>query len=37
MYISPEKYRILLEITTIDNDKTDLAQPLKYDLNISVS
>ena len=31
------KYRMLLEVTTIDNDKTDLPQPLKYNLNIPVS
>jgi hypothetical protein len=29
-------YRILLEVISIDNDETDLAQPLKYDLNIPV-
>ena len=30
-------YRIQLEVTTIDNDKTDLPQPLTYDLNIPIS
>jgi hypothetical protein len=37
IFSEPGKYRILLEVTTIDNDKTDLAQPLKYDLNIAVA
>lgn len=37
IFSHPGKYRILLEMTTIDNDKTDLPQPLKYDLNIPVS
>jgi hypothetical protein len=36
-FSQPGKYRILLEVTTIDNDKTDLPQPLKYDLNVPVS
>jgi hypothetical protein len=37
IFSQPGKYRMLLEVTTIDNDKTDLPQPLKYDLNIPVS
>lgn len=37
IFSQPGKYRILLEVTTIDNDKTDLPQPLKYDLNVPVS
>jgi hypothetical protein len=37
IFSQPGKYRILLEVTTVDNDKTDLPQPLKYDLNIPVS
>jgi hypothetical protein len=37
IFSHPGKYRILLEVTTIDNDKTDLPQPLKYDLNVPVS
>jgi hypothetical protein len=30
-------YRILLEVISIDNDETVLAQPLKYDLNRPVT
>jgi hypothetical protein len=30
-------YRILLEVISIDKDETDLAHPLKYDLNIPVT
>jgi hypothetical protein len=37
IFSQPGTYRIRLEITTIDNDKTDLPQPLKYDLNIPIS
>jgi hypothetical protein len=37
VFSQPETYKIILEITTIDNDKTDLSQPLKYELNVSVS
>jgi hypothetical protein len=31
------EYKIILEVTTIDNDKTVLPQPLKYELNVPVS
>jgi hypothetical protein len=37
IFSHPGIYRTLLEVTTIDNDKTDLPQPLKYELNIPVS
>ena len=37
IFSEPGKYRIILEVTTIDNDKTDLPQPLNYDLIIPVS
>jgi hypothetical protein len=37
IFSQPGHYRILLEVTTVDNDKTDLPTPLKYDLNIQVS
>ena len=37
IFSHPSIYRTLLEVTTIDNDKTDLPQPLKYELNIPVS
>lgn len=37
IFSQPGDYRIRLEVTTIDNDKTDLPQPLTYDLNIPIS
>jgi hypothetical protein len=37
VFSQPGKYNIILEVTTIDNDKTDLPQPLKYELNVPVS
>jgi hypothetical protein len=37
VFSQPETYKIILEVTTIDNDKTDLSQPLKYELNVPVS
>ena len=30
-------YSVILEVTTMDNDKTDLPQPLKYEFNLVVS
>jgi hypothetical protein len=30
-------YKTLVELTTMDNDKTDLPQPIPYEFNISVS
>ena len=30
-------YNIGLELTTIDNDKTDLAEPLEYHFDVNVS
>jgi hypothetical protein len=36
VFSQPGKYKIILD-TTIDNDKTDLPQPLKYELNVPVS
>lgn len=37
VFSQPGDYKIILEATTIDNDKTDLSQPLKYELNVPVS
>jgi hypothetical protein len=37
VFSQPGNYHIILEVTTIDNDKTDLPQPLKYELNVPVS
>lgn len=37
VFSQPGNYHIILEVTTIDNDKTDLSQPLKYELNVPVS
>jgi hypothetical protein len=37
VFSQPGNYKIILEVTTIDNDKTDLSQPLKYELNVPVS
>jgi hypothetical protein len=37
IFSHPGTYKITLEVTTIDNDKTDLAQPLTYEYNIQVS
>lgn len=37
VFSQPGNYSIILDVTTIDNDKTDLPQPLKYELNVPVS
>jgi hypothetical protein len=37
VFSHPGTYKIILEVTTIDNDKTDLAQSLTYEYNIQVS
>jgi hypothetical protein len=37
IFSHPGTYKIILEVTTIDNDKTGLAQPLTYEYNIQVS
>ncbi|MGA9845953.1 MAG: hypothetical protein WBP64_08650 [Nitrososphaeraceae archaeon] len=37
IFSHPGTYKMILEVTTLDNDKTDLAQPLKYEYNIPVS
>jgi hypothetical protein len=30
-------YKAIVEVTTMDNDKTDLPQPIRYDFNIPVA
>lgn len=37
IFSEPGTYRIVLEVTTMDNDKTDLPQPLKYEYDLLVS
>jgi hypothetical protein len=37
VFSQPGNYNIILDVTTIDNDKTDLSQPLKYELNVPVA
>jgi hypothetical protein len=37
VFSQPGNYSIILDVTTIDNDKTDLPQPLKYELNVPVT
>ena len=37
IFSQPGTYRLILEVTTMDNDKTDLPQPLKYEFNLLVS
>ena len=37
IFSQPGTYKALVELTTMDNDKTDLPQPIPYELNISVS
>lgn len=37
IFSQPGIYKIVLEVTTLDNDKTDLVQPLKYEYNIPVA
>lgn len=36
MFSHPGNYKMVLEVTTLDNDKTDLTQPLKYEYSIPV-
>jgi hypothetical protein len=37
IFSHPGTYKMNLEVTTLDNDKTDLVQPLKYEYSIPVS
>jgi hypothetical protein len=37
VFLKPGNYKLVLEVTTLDNDKTDLTQPLKYEYNIPVA
>ena len=37
IFAQPGTYRAIIEVTTMDNDKTDLPQPIIYEFNIPVS
>ena len=37
IFSQPGTYKTLVELTTMDNDKTDLPQPIPYEFNILVS
>lgn len=37
IFSQPGKYKAIIEVTTMDNDKTDLPQPIRYEFNIPVS
>jgi hypothetical protein len=37
IFSQPGTYKALIEVTTMDNDKTDLPQPIIYEFNIPVS
>jgi hypothetical protein len=37
IFSQPGTYKTLVELTTMDNDKTDLPQPIPYEFNIPVS
>ena len=37
IFSQPGTYKAIVEVTTMDNDKTDLPQPIRYDFNIPVS
>ncbi len=37
LFIKPGKYTVDAEVITIDNDKTDLSQPLKYNFTLLTS
>ena len=37
IFSQPGTYKTLVELTTMDNDKTDLPQPILYEFNVPVS
>ena len=37
IFSQPGTYKTLVEVTTMDNDKTDLPQPILYEFNVPVS
>jgi hypothetical protein len=37
IFSQPGTYKAIIEVTTMDNDKTDLPQPIRYEFNIPVS
>lgn len=36
IFSQPGTYRVVIEVTTMDNDKTDLPQPIEYEFSIPV-
>jgi hypothetical protein len=36
IFSQPGTYKAVIEVTTMDNDKTDLPQPILYEINIPV-
>ncbi|MDQ3840733.1 MAG: hypothetical protein M3297_15880 [Thermoproteota archaeon] len=36
IFSRPDTYKAVIEVTTMDNDKTDLPQPIKYEFDILV-
>jgi hypothetical protein len=37
IFSQPGTYKTVVEVTTMDNDKTDLPQPIRYEFNVPVS
>src|SRR5215208_3543224 len=37
IFSQPGAYKTVVEVTTMDNDKTDLPQPIRYEFNVPVS
>jgi hypothetical protein len=37
IFSQPGTYKTIIEVTTLDNDKTDLPQPVKYEFELPVS
>src|ERR671918_2426797 len=36
IFSQPGTYKVIIEVTTMDNDKTDLPQPIEYEFSIPV-
>jgi hypothetical protein len=37
IFSQPETYKVIIELTTMDNDKTDLPQPIPFESDLVVS
>lgn len=37
IFSQPGAHKAIIEVTTMDNDKTDLSQPIRYEISIQVS